>query len=377
MLEKSIKLTLFLAIPISAYAFSISHIFPFLKNATPTTLSQQGSQSTVQNLQVFESKKVFADSDIPSPVAKDIVKDESVSFDPSQELQDQISDDESKGDNAVYTVQKNDSIYSIASYFGVSVQTIVTFNHMSSKAVHPGDVLEVPSVSGILYTVGKGDTLANVSKKYNVDSEDILLYNGLSESDALLVGDELFLPGAKGTDSNNSSSNGNLASGNKKTRGKNILTTITLLPNGKIKGEWANGDTAHLNSSADISKYSSLPKFAGYFLMPAPGAVRTQKMHGHNGVDLANKEGSPILAAADGIVTVAKTGGYNFGYGNYIRITHSNGTETLYGHLEKVLVSQGQSVTRGQQIAQMGMTGNATGPHLHFEIRGAYNPFAW
>jgi murein DD-endopeptidase MepM/ murein hydrolase activator NlpD len=152
---------------------------------------------------------------------------------------------------------------------------------------------------------------------------------------------------------------------------------IVLTSNGRIKGEWANGDTSHLNTSGDIAKYSSLPKYAGYYIFPTPGAVRTQKMHGNNGVDLGNKTGAPVLAAAGGTVTVAKAGGYNYGYGNYIRITHPNGTETIYGHLSRVDVSVGQTVDKGQQIGAVGSTGNSTGPHLHFEVRGAYNPWAW
>jgi murein DD-endopeptidase MepM/ murein hydrolase activator NlpD len=100
-------------------------------------------------------------------------------------------------------------------------------------------------------------------------------------------------------------------------------------------------------------------------------------MHGQNATDLANKLGSPVLASAEGVVRVAKSGSYNFGYGNYIIISHPNGTETLYAHNQTLLVSPGQTVSKGQQIATIGSTGNSTGPHVHFEIRGAYNPFAW
>lgn len=367
MLQKSIKLTLFLAIPVYAYAFSLSGFLnTFKKSTSSNDSSSVVREESIQSLKVFEPNTVFAHTENEVPKSKDIVKEESISFDP-EELPDNLGENnESHGDNALYTVQKNDSIYSIASYFGVSVQTIMTFNHMTSKSVHPGDVLEVPSQSGILYTVGKGDTIVKIAKKYNVDTEDVLLYNGLQESDSLTLGDELFLPGAKQTEKVATEVSP------KKTRGKNILTST-----GKIRGEWANGDTQHLNTQADINKYSSLPKYAGYYLMPTPGATRTQKMHGNNGVDLANRMGAPVLASADGVVSVARTGGYNFGYGNYIKITHSNGTETLYGHLSRVDVAPGQAVTRGQQIGAVGSTGNSTGPHLHFEVRGAYNPFAW
>jgi len=101
----------------------------------------------------------------------------------------------------------------------------------------------------------------------------------------------------------------------------------------------------------------------------------SQGLHGHNAVDLAIGIGNPIDAAADGTVIIAKTGGWNGGYGNYVVISHSNGTETLYAHAEKLFVTPGEQVTQGEEIAKIGVTGETTGPHLHFEVRGAANPF--
>jgi murein DD-endopeptidase MepM/ murein hydrolase activator NlpD len=75
------------------------------------------------------------------------------------------------------------------------------------------------------------------------------------------------------------------------------------------------------------------------------------------------------------VVIVSKTGGSNGGYGNLVIISHSNGTQTVYGHSSKILVRAGENVKQGQTIALVGATGKATGPHLHFEIRGAKNPF--
>jgi len=86
----------------------------------------------------------------------------------------------------------------------------------------------------------------------------------------------------------------------------------------------------------------------------------------HSGVDLKDPEGTPIYAAADGVVTQANCSGT---LGNVIKISHGGGLETWYGHCETLLVSVGDTVTRGQQIATMGMTGNATCYHVHFEVR--------
>ena len=79
---------------------------------------------------------------------------------------------------------------------------------------------------------------------------------------------------------------------------------------------------------------------------------------------------------ADGSVAIADASGWNGGFGKYIKLIHTNGTETLYAHATKVLVSVGEAVARGQLIANMGTTGRSTGCHLHFEVHGARNPLA-
>ncbi len=106
-----------------------------------------------------------------------------------------------------------------------------------------------------------------------------------------------------------------------------------------------------------------------YTYMSSPYGYRIHPIYGtkkfHSGVDLAAPGGSPILAAADGVVTFA---GWNGGYGNCLMIDHGSGITTLYGHSSKLLVSKGQRVTRGQQVALVGTTGASTGNHLHFEV---------
>ncbi|MDB4955861.1 MAG: peptidase [Myxococcales bacterium] len=86
----------------------------------------------------------------------------------------------------------------------------------------------------------------------------------------------------------------------------------------------------------------------------------------HSGTDFRADPGTPVLAAGDGIVKFA---GRQGGYGNCIYIDHGGGVVTLYGHLRKIETHKGDAVTAGLQIGQVGSTGRATGPHLHFEIR--------
>ena len=89
---------------------------------------------------------------------------------------------------------------------------------------------------------------------------------------------------------------------------------------------------------------------------------------GHQGIDIGAPKGTSIRAAAGGTVTIAKYG-YNGGYGNYVKINHGNGIETIYGHCSALNASVGQKVSQGQVIAYVGSTGRSTGNHLHFEIR--------
>jgi murein DD-endopeptidase MepM/ murein hydrolase activator NlpD len=99
----------------------------------------------------------------------------------------------------------------------------------------------------------------------------------------------------------------------------------------------------------------------------------------HRGIDVAGPVGTPIVAAADGVVITA---GWNSGgYGYLVEIQHPDGSMTLYAHNNRILVQKGQQVSQGQQISEMGSTGYSTGPHLHFEVhpagKGAVNPMAY
>jgi murein DD-endopeptidase MepM/ murein hydrolase activator NlpD len=92
----------------------------------------------------------------------------------------------------------------------------------------------------------------------------------------------------------------------------------------------------------------------------------TGQITSHQGLDVGAAEGTPIRASAAGVVKFAGPKG---GYGNAVEIDHGDGVVTLYGHASELLVSQGDSVQPGQEIARVGSTGRSTGPHLHFEVR--------
>jgi murein DD-endopeptidase MepM/ murein hydrolase activator NlpD len=131
----------------------------------------------------------------------------------------------------------------------------------------------------------------------------------------------------------------------------------------------------------------------GRLLWPIPHATITQGFgptpyvfeasyagfaHFHTGIDLAVPLGTPVFAAADGVVMLARPmadgGGQLVGYGNYVIIQHDTGLKTLYGHLLAIGVKEGAVVKRGQLVGLVGSTGNSTGPHTHFEVRIENSP---
>jgi murein DD-endopeptidase MepM/ murein hydrolase activator NlpD len=89
-------------------------------------------------------------------------------------------------------------------------------------------------------------------------------------------------------------------------------------------------------------------------------------MRFHTGIDYPAPMGTPVVAARDGVVSAV---GPLAGYGNVVELSHGQGVSTLYAHLSQILVEPGRRVTRGTTVGLVGRTGDATGPHLHFELR--------
>lgn len=248
---------------------------------------------------------------------------------------------------STYVVREGDSLSAIADMFNVSGNTILWANNIGKSDLRPGMTLVILPVSGVRHTVASGDTLASIAKKYGSDASEIASYNGLSSVDELVKGATVIIPG------------GELAAAPaKKTVAK---------ASAKIKTGGSMGSIKATGNTADGS-------VSGSFANPVPGGRLSQGIHGWNGVDIAAPAGTPIYAAAGGTVIVSRVGGWNGGYGNYVVIEHGNGVQTLYAHMSADNVSVGQSVSRGQAIGTVGNTGQSTGYHLHFEVRGAKNP---
>jgi len=155
------------------------------------------------------------------------------------------------------------------------------------------------------------------------------------------------------------------------------LSEVLRLRQEALKREAAARARAGLKPDSGADHERALPSvFHGHFIRPVPGRITStfgMRYHPvlhvrklHTGVDFGAPRGTPIHAAATGVVLLA---GYTRGYGNCIIIDHGGGVATLYGHCSSLGVSEGQSVKQGQVIGRVGATGYATGPHLHFEVR--------
>ncbi len=259
---------------------------------------------------------------------------------------------------SVYVVRDGDTLTGIATMFGVSPNTIIGANDIQNGVIHPGEQLIILPITGIQHTVLKGETLASLADAYKSDAHDIALYNNLADTDPLTVGQSIIIP------------NGELAAS--PSTSSNVATTKTKVATSKQKTKVSTSKTFKPAPLRDAGG----PEYDNYYMWPVAGGIITQTLHGYNGVDIGAPTGTDMYASAAGTVIIAKdNGGWNGGYGNYIVIAHPNGTQTLYGHASKVFVSAGDTVTQGELIGKVGRTGEATGPHLHFEVRGATNPF--
>ena len=234
-----------------------------------------------------------------------------------------------------YTVRSGDTIGSIAQTFNVSQGTIVWANDLKGKVLQEGEQLIILPVSGLKYTVKKGDTIAKIANALKGDESEILAFNDLPTGAALSIGQVLVVPNVEPEAA---------------YRAPVVLPRI-------------------------IPQTGGATAVAGYFSRPILGGLRTQGIHGYNAVDLATQCGAPLTASASGTVVIARTGGWNAGYGNYVVVTHPNKTQTLYAHMTNVLTSVGAYVNKGEKIGTVGTTGKSTGCHVHFEVRGAKNPF--
>jgi murein DD-endopeptidase MepM/ murein hydrolase activator NlpD len=220
------------------------------------------------------------------------------------------------------------------------MMTLWWANHLTSKdALHVGQIIVIPPVSGIVVTVGAADTLDGLAAKYDVAAADIIDANDLADP-TLVVGQTLTIPGARGSG----------------------IQAPAPAPAPKPASRPSTSTRTSHPTSRPPSQYTG-----GKFLWPVAGGYISQYFHyGHYAIDIAADYGTKVMAAASGTVIFA--GWKNNGGGYQVWISHGSNLYTTYNHMSAITVGRGQSVGRGQQVGRIGMTGNATGPHLHFEV---------
>lgn len=328
-------------------------MFPFQTEAsllsvfgiTPTPEVYAENSTTEQNSQTIPILVAYQS---PNPTQDLIEKTVTISdgalkseVGPLGTLADVVDYDFPESDEiSLYVVRSGDSIGAIAEMYGVSANTILWANDMKKgDSIKEGQMLTILPITGIRHTIKKGETIASIAKSFNADVREIAQFNGIVENATLKTGETL------------------------------------LIPDGEIAAPKVTKVTSKSSSKKEKTWGTNAPEQKGYYVRPVSGGRKSQGLHGFNGIDIAAPVGTPIYAAASGTVIVSRSGGWGGGYGSYVVIKHSNGTQTLYAHMSKVSVPLGAVVTQGQNIGAVGNTGRSTGPHLHFEVRGAKNPF--
>ena len=221
-----------------------------------------------------------------------------------------------------YTVRGGDTLGGIANKYGLATSTVFWANKTqlpNAASIRVGQKLTIPPMDGLLVKVGTKTTLSALAKQYRIQAQDIIDANNLPES-TLTVGETIIIPGATGG----------------------------ALP--KTKAQVAY-------------------RAPGGWFWPVGGknSISQYFWSGHRAIDIEAKQGTPVYAAISGTVIFVGNRGFNGG-GNVIWVMVGERLYTTYNHLHSWSVRVGQRVYTGQRIGAVGMTGNATGPHLHFEV---------
>lgn len=224
-------------------------------------------------------------------------------------------------DPVTYVVERGDTVSEIADKFDLEMSTIISFNGIDNvRRLQAGVELKIPPIDGVMHLVKRQESLSSIAANYGVDLEPILDINNI-DSEIIYEGDKLFVPNAR------------------------------------------MGFVNYHKAMGDLFVYPLYgPLSSGFGMREDPF---TGLMSMHRGYDIVARVGTPITASNEGRVVYT---GENALYGKYVLLSHPGGYQTLYAHLNKWHVSEGQWVSQRQRIADVGNTGRSTGPHLHFSI---------
>lgn len=282
-------------------------------------------------------------------------------------------------------VKPGETIYSVARDQGVPLRALIDANGLHPPfAVTPGQRLVVPLAR--YHIVQRGDTLYGIARKYGVDMRAIVQANDIPPPYGIVVGQKLTLPAAGPPAAAGATITPVPSAG----RGSVVTSALpppspAPAPSGPVSAPpTASASLPPGSAASPPAPPSALPEAAaeeaslppadggGRFLWPVRGRVlvgfgpRGGGLH-NDGINIAAREGTPIRAAAAGVVAYA--GNELQGFGNLLLIRHPGDVMTAYAHASTILVKRGETVRRGQVIARVGHTGNVSTPQLHFEVR--------
>ncbi len=304
------KKLIYSAVVIIAVLLAVSALTANNKKDTATAQAEQKSETVISNLETSNPSK-------EEPTSSDLTES-------TEKKENEIT-------IHTYTIKSGDTIESIASTYKVKVATIAESNNISMDTeLKEGQTIEFPSIDGVLYKIQNGETLWDLALLNKIDFNKIVEVNKLEAPEKLKLGQKIIMPDVEKV---------------KPVASKVVASNKTLSRGGSI--------TASISASLPVKgKISS--KYG-----PRWGRE-------HAGIDIAAPTGTNVFASMAGKVSFS---GWHGGYGNLIIIDHGNGLQTYYAHNSKLLVRKGQTVDKGTHIAEVGSTGNSTGPHSHFEIR--------
>ncbi len=258
----------------------------------------------------------------------------------------------------IHPVKEGDSLEKIAQRYGVSANTIRWANGLTEGSrLQPGQELLVLPVDGIVHVVRRGQTLGRIAQLYDISVDDIARQNRI-KGGFIVAGEQLIIPGGKP-----------ITGASAIAAADQVLRFADQLPVKDIRLPLGSTSVAVMPSTAPtVGAILSQTLLQ----MPCENCFFTQRYHpGHYAVDLQERGGGHIFAAEEGTVLRADIG-WNGGFGNVIEVDHGNDLVTLYAHNKVLYAKKGDTVKRGQVIAEMGNTGLVHGPtgiHIHFEVR--------
>jgi murein DD-endopeptidase MepM/ murein hydrolase activator NlpD len=246
----------------------------------------------------------------------------------------------------VYEVQDGDTISSIAARTGLTTATIIDNNAeiQDTDFLRLGQSLIIPAGDGVVHEIRYGETLSDVASRFGVEVAAITDFpaNAIATADDIQEAQYVFVPG--GTQ-------------------PAAAPVASILPSPDVSGD-------EPDSSGSAGIVAGGESSSSGLIWPVQGPVSSPYGPSHPlGLDIDgfNLGGAPVGAATSGTVVFAG-GNACCSYGLYVVVMSPGGIETLYAHLSSIVVSQGQTVSQGEQVGVMGSTGYSTGTHLHFEV---------